>query len=295
MTHQETSEKIRIDAPQSEKGVNTAILRRHIMAVVKLTIFLLSAMVMVMMHFILYGLFRSKIMVFTFHRFHCWLFGLRVKWYMGNNDSVKGGGLLSKADVKSFQSKYMVFMGNHVSYLDILALGAQLDASFVAKADVASWPLFGFLAKLQNTVFISRNPRDFTKVNEALQNRLRGGDRLIIFPEGTSSDGSRVMPLKSSLFSLFVEERKDAIVPQLASFTISIKKIEGLDINEYPALRDYYAWYGDMTLVPHLWALAHLHRIDMAITLKPFTPQSDVPLSRKEYANKLHQQIAQYL
>ena len=152
-----------------------------------------------------------------------------------------------------------------------------MKASFVAKSDVASWPLFGLLAKLQKTLFISRAPKDFKDVQSSIAQRLSRGDSLIIFPEGTSTNGQGVKPFKSSLFSLFTKTDDsqpsanatsdifDVSAVKIMPMTINVMRVEGLNVEDSPCLRDFYAWYGDMTLLPHLWALAHIVNMDVQI------------------------------
>ncbi len=91
-----------------------------------------------------------------------------------------------------------LFASNHVSYTDITVLGSLILGSFVAKAEVARWPLFGWLAKLQRTVFVDRRVRSTAFQRDALTARLAAGDALILFPEGTRGDGNRVLPFKSA-------------------------------------------------------------------------------------------------
>ena len=96
----------------------------------------------------------------------------------------------------------MLFVANHISYLDITVLGSLIAGSFVAKTEVARWPLFGWLAKLQRSVFVDRQVRSTAQQRDAIAERLAAGDALILFPEGTSGDGNRVLPFKSALFSV---------------------------------------------------------------------------------------------
>src|SRR5690606_14738865 len=98
-----------------------------------------------------------------------------------------------------------LYVSNHSSYLDIVVLGALLPASFVAKAEVAGWPLFGLLSKLQRTVFIDRRRGSTLLQREAIADRLKAGDNLILFPEGTSNDGNRTLPFRSALLSVAEE------------------------------------------------------------------------------------------
>lgn len=109
-----------------------------------------------------------------------------------------------------------LFVVNHCSYLDIAVLGSLIGGSFVAKAEVAGWPLFGWLAKLQRTVFVDRQRRaGVSGQRDEIANRLEAGDDLILFPEGTSSDGNRILPFKTALFA--VAERRVAARPWSSS------------------------------------------------------------------------------
>ena len=95
-----------------------------------------------------------------------------------------------------------LFVANHVSWVDIIILSAALDVSFIAKREVKSWPLFGWLAQLQRTVFVARNPRKVTQERDDIARRLAAGDDLVLFAEGTSSPGTGVLPFKSALFAV---------------------------------------------------------------------------------------------
>lgn len=149
----------------------------------------------------------------------------------------------------------VLFVCNHTSYSDISILGALLPASFVAKAEVATWPMFGLLAKLQRTVFVDRRPSRATGQRDEMIRRLEDGDNLILFPEGTSSDGNAVLPFKSALFSVAqVEPNGEPLLVQPVS--IAYTRLDGMPVGR--ALRPYFAWYGDMTLAPHFWEIAGL-------------------------------------
>ncbi len=126
---------------------------------------------------------RAKTLPSSYDRFLTRLFGMRIR-VVGT--PVRGEGVLMVA--------------NHTSYLDILALGGIANVSFIAKSEVEGWFFFGLMAKLHETVFVERARR--SKVGEArdlLRERLLAGDALVLFPEGTSSDGNRVLPFKSAL------------------------------------------------------------------------------------------------
>ncbi len=156
-----------------------------------------------------------------------------------------------------------LFVSNHLSYLDIPAIGTVLQASFVAKKDVASWPVFGFLSKLQQTAFIDRARSAAIKEAGALDGMLQAGKSLILFPEGTSTDGMMILPFKSSLFSLALRGSDEELLIQ--PFTVSVMMVNGKK-PENQDDRDLYAWHRDMNteLPAHLWrfarsAGAHIH------------------------------------
>jgi lyso-ornithine lipid O-acyltransferase len=140
-----------------------------------------------------------------------------------------------------------LIVANHVSWIDIVVLSAVAPLSFVAKREVGSWPLFGWLAKLQRSVFVNRERRHSTQQSRSeLETRLAAGDRLVLFPEGTSHDGASVLPFKSSFFAA-------ATAPEisLVPVTLVYKQHRGLPLTRRN--RGRFAWYADMDLLPHLW------------------------------------------
>ena len=135
-------------------------------------------------------------------------------------------------------------VANHSSWLDIFALNAFDDVYFVAKSEVAKWPLIGWLAKATGTEFIVREREKAVYNNKVIQMRLLHGHRLLFFPEGTSSDGRRILPFKPTLFEAF-------LVPELYE-KISIQPVTL--IFHAPEGQDprFYAWWGDSNLFDHL-------------------------------------------
>ncbi|MDE2444686.1 MAG: 1-acyl-sn-glycerol-3-phosphate acyltransferase [Alphaproteobacteria bacterium] len=141
-----------------------------------------------------------------------------------------------------------LLVSNHVSWLDIPALSAALPLSFIAKREVAGWPLFGWMAKLQRTVFINRESRISTHAStKEIEARLQNNEVLVLFPEGTSGDGKSVKPFKSSYFSV-VDQLSVPVIPVILAF----RGQHGLPLTKRQ--RPSLAWYGDMDLLPHLWA-----------------------------------------
>lgn len=158
-----------------------------------------------------------------------------------------------------------LYVANHVSYLDILVLGSLLDAAFVAKAEVAGWPLIGWLAKLGRTLFVERRALVSAKQRDAIAARLAVGDSLVLFAEGTSSNGCGVLPFKSALFgSLHAADPHGDLAVQ--PITLAYRS-EGRPLD--PTRPTAYAWYGDMTLLPHLWRILGLRGAEVDVHFHP--------------------------
>lgn len=142
-------------------------------------------------------------------------------------------------------------VANHVSWTDIIALASRYPLVFLAKREVAFWPVLGFLARLQGTVFVDRGARRaIPLVNAALAERLRLGEDVVVFAEGTSSDGAGVLKFNASHFAMLTGLAEDGAAPILAPAAIvyADRKSQGEG-------RFDVGWYGDMTFLPHLWSL----------------------------------------
>ena len=170
-----------------------------------------------------------------YHRCCCWIMGLQV---------------ISHGKISTIQPT--LFISNHCSYIDITVLASQIPASFVAKAEVADWPLFGVLAKLQRTVFVERRVSRAAFHRDEMRLRLEQRENLIMFPEGTSSDGNRVLPFKSALFSV-AQQELDGQELVVQPVSIAYTRLDGMPIGRM--LKPYFAWYGDMEMAPHMWIL----------------------------------------
>lgn len=171
--------------------------------------------------------------------------------------------------------RQVFYVGNHLSYLDIPALGSVIRGSFVAKKDVESWPLFGFLSKLQQTAFISRSRSDASQEKNALDRMLGEGKSLILFPEGTSTDGRDVVPFKSSLFSIVLrDEVRSGLI--LQPFTIKLIRANGAP-PDTQKIRDIYSWHNEMDtpLHTHLWQFSKSHGAELALIFHPSIKAAD--------------------
>jgi 1-acyl-sn-glycerol-3-phosphate acyltransferase len=150
---------------------------------------------------------------------------------------------------------------NHVSWLDIVALSVAAPMVFVAKREVAQWPLFGWLAKLGQTIFVNREKRqDTARVRTDMQQRLRDGRLVVLFAEGTSTDGNRVIPFRSSLLgAVEVLAGTSPVVP----VTIGYVGLHGIPLPR--AFRPRFAWFGSMSLPSHLWGVAKMGPFEVTI------------------------------
>jgi lyso-ornithine lipid O-acyltransferase len=188
---------------------------------------------------------------------------------------------------KPVKDRQVIYVSNHLSYLDIPATGCFLRASFIAKEDIAGWPVIGFLATIQQTAFISRSSSKAKKVANALDVMIKDGKNLILFPEGTSSNGEHVLPFKSSLFSVSQPKGQKPIAIQ--PFIIELLDVDGtlVDIES----RDIYAWYADMDFAPHIWEFMQKSGATVRLTfLDVIEPDPDQ--DRKELCRLVENQIS---
>ncbi len=210
------------------------------------------------------------------HRAACWLMGTRIH--------VKG--VLE-------HRRPLMLAANHSSWLDILVLGAVADVVYVAKSEVRDWPVFGHLARLQASVFVERERRGKTgeQANEIAE-RMKAGEVMVLFPEGTTSDGNRMLPVKSSLFGAassavpHVPEKRVYIQPVAIAYT----KLHGIALGHYH--RPLAAWPGDVELMPHLAGLLRAGALDVEITFCPAIT-FDEDSNRKTVSNRVGTEIDQ--
>jgi lyso-ornithine lipid O-acyltransferase len=192
-------------------------------------------------------------------------------WYHRNVCRLLGIRLNIVGEVAEEQG--VLIISNHVSWLDITVLSAVAPVSFVAKREVASWPFVSWLAKLQRSVFVDRTRRNEAgdKANEILQ-RLQSGDHVVLFAEGTSSDGNGVVPFKTALFAAAKPPggaRQGAKV-SAQTLAIAYTKLHGLPLCRRG--RPQVAWYGDMDMASHAWRLLGLGPLDVEIRIGPPVP-----------------------
>lgn len=220
-----------------------------------------------------------------FHRGCCVILGLKVNF---------SGDMYTEVPC--------LYVSNHISYLDIFALGQVVPGYFVAKSEVASWPVLGKLANFQNTLFIERNPKRAKLQLQIMRQYLIDNKNLILFPEGTSTDGAHVEPFKSSLFestniggqnnnkhnSKEVDNKRVAIQPMTIAYTYYDDK----RMNQ--TMRDQYAWYADMPFLSHFLTVMALKKVSMEIVFHQVLYLDDYE-TRKICADDCQQIVADSL
>lgn len=201
----------------------------------------------------------SERLPLVYHRGLCWLFRL---------DAIRIGRIN--------RTRPTLFVANHCSYFDIPVFASLLPASFVAKIEVRSWPLLGLLARLQSTIFVARRVTATRASRDVIAARLRAGGNLILFPEGTTSDGNRVLPFFSGLMALAGSPLSgtDLVVQPV---TISYVRENGIPIGY--ARRSRFSWYGDMALARHFWQAMHGGRLRVEVRFHP-------PIAARAFADR---------
>jgi len=186
-----------------------------------------------------------------YHRVLCALIGVRIR-EVGQRSTASPALILS----------------NHVSWLDICVIAALAPVVFVAKREVAGWPVLGWLARLQRTIFINRQARHQTAAaTRAIADRLLGGHAVVLFAEGTSSDGIRVLPFRSALVGAVHRALGDSTHHThvtVQPMSLAYVRFGGLPMGR--ALRERVAWYGDADLIPHLLQVLSSGAVDVTVS-----------------------------
>ncbi|HEY4191982.1 MAG TPA: lysophospholipid acyltransferase family protein [Mesorhizobium sp.] len=195
------------------------------------------------------GLWRETVILKLWHRALLKGFGIRVHTL----------GALS-------EKRPLLVASNHISWTDILVLGAVVDVNFIAKSELEGWPLLGWLSKLQRTVFIERErKRKSGDQASEIATRLGKGDAMVLFAEGSTGDGNILLPFKSTLFgaaSMAISEgaAKEVFIQPVA---IAYTRLHGVAFGRHD--RGISAWIGDEDLLPHMWALLGSRALDVEV------------------------------
>ena len=157
----------------------------------------------------------------------------------------------------------LILAGNHTSYIDIIILGSIMPICFIAKQEIKSWFLFGFLAKMQNTIFIKRKNFKTLENIKSINNDLDSNSAVVLFPEGTTNSGKKILNFKSSLFNVF--ENNNTL--RLQNFSLCYTHVNGMPIDN--RTRPLISWYGDMNIVKHLLNFLKLSSVNATLILHP--------------------------
>ena len=232
-----------------------------ILIFLRLIIFLLLTLALLPFQFIIVFFIKNYayIIPYFYHKICLRIFGIKIKTF-------------GKVSI-NFP---ILLISNHASYLDIIILGSLFKTSFIAKKEISKWPLLGILAKLQNTIFIDRRVSSLKNQENQIIKHLNEKKNLVIFPEGTSSDGNRVLPFKSSLFNIFEKNLNSKILVQ--TITIVYKKINGIPMNRIE--RKNITWHSNMDLIPNIFNVLKKLSIEVEIIF------NDEFLPSKKYDRK---------
>lgn len=219
-----------------------------------------------------------------YHHKLCWLLGVTIH---------KQGYLA--------EDKPVLLIANHTSWLDIPILSAVAPVSFVAKSEIGTWPFINWLAKLQGTVFVVRDqPRKAGNSAAEIMSRLRDGDHIVIFAEGTTSDGNQVLPFKSSLFAAAKPRGEGAQAMEngiyVQTMAVAYTHQQGLALGRRG--RPIVAWYGEMGIASHAWQFlkrgpldVHVH-IGAPVKLEDFKDRKQLAVFTQK---EVHETVAQIL
>lgn len=216
---------------------------------------------------------------FNYYRVLCSLLRIRVR--------VVGAPVRDRA---------LLYVSNHVSWTDIVVIGSLAPVAFVAKKEVRSWPLVGITAELQRTVFVDRNRRHQTAeaVGDMVK-RLKEGTSVVLFAEGTSSDGNRVLPFRSALLGAVThvvthsQVAGDILVQPLA---VSYVSSHGIPLGRL--LRPLVAWYGDLDFMPHIKNIIAHGAVDAVVSYgEPI--KVDAAVDRKALTRRLEDAVREMM
>ena len=171
-------------------------------------------------------------------------------------------------------------VSNHLSYIDVVPLWYFLDGTFIAKSEVAAWPFFGWGTRTLGVVFINRKlQNDVRRVNNRIAETISDNQGIILFPEGTSSKGERVLPFNSSLLNY----------PAKKEMPVSCASISYRSSDPGRPAWSHVCWWGDMAFLPHFWELLKIKKVDVTIRFGNKITVND----RKELSKQLHKQVSE--
>ena len=233
-------------------------------------VFFVSSFLIIIKFFCDFLIPKSSIIIpQVFHKLIIWLINIKI---------IKEGKITK-------HKKGILFVSNHLSYLDIPVLGSLLPSKFVAKDEVSSWPVFGYLAKIGNTIFIKRMRKNLFKDKDAIQKEIEDGFKVILFPEGTTSDGNSIKKFKSSLFECI--NSSDRLI-KVQPISICYVRKNNLPMGMYS--RRFIAWVGETSMVSSMKEFLSSGSITVSLIFHPEVSMSRFD-NRKELTSFCEEQI----
>ncbi len=223
----------------------------HVRAALTLPLFSVAAFILILLYLPTrrFGWRLAGLLQVIFHRLALWTLGIRLH--------VHG---------RPTAERPLLLAANHASWIDISAYSAVMPLSFVAKREVGTWPLIGFFARLQRSVFIDRTRRGTTADQaDSIGRRLADGDVIMLFPEGTTSDGNQVLPFRSALFGAARAALDEAGVEAVAVQPVAIAYTHMLGLPLGRSGRSVVSWVGDQDLMPHAREMLAASDFDVSI------------------------------
>ena len=218
--------------------------------------------------FVQFKMRLRKYIPIVFHKILLKILGVKVK-LIGQNTRVRP----------------LILAGNHTSYLDIIILGSIMPICFIAKEEIKYWFLFGFLAKMQNTIFIKRKNYKTLESLNSISKELDNKSAVVLFPEGTTNSGKKVLNFKSSLFNLF--ENNNTL--RLQNFSLCYTHVNDMPIDN--RTRPQISWYGDMNIISHLSNFLKISCVNATVVFHPILPLKG--LDRKSISVSSVKQVKQ--
>lgn len=199
----------------------------------------------------------------------------RALWAQRSSRQILGSLGIHRAVIGTPPTQGLV-VANHLSYLDILILSAAAPCAFVSKMEIGSWPFFGMSARLAGTIFLNRESRaSAEKVAEIMGRRFKHAVPVLLFPEGTSTDGAEVLRFHSRLI-----DPATATGTPITAAALSYQIEGGIPEREL-------CWYGDASFLPHLWRTLKTRGFSTRVEFCPTAVYSD----RRTAADTTHAQI----
>lgn len=171
-------------------------------------------------------------------------------------------------------------VSNHLSYIDVIPLWYFLDGTFIAKSEIASWPFFGWGTRTLGVLFINRKMQgDIRRMNQRVAETISDSEGIILFPEGTSSKGEKILPFNSSLLNY----------PSEIELPVNCAVISYLSSDANRPAWSHVCWWGDMAFLPHFWELLKIKKVDVRIRFGDKIVGND----RKKLSKQLHKEVSQ--